>query len=156
MAQNDIDAFPADAAGITPTSAASVWGFGLWTELTTGFAFDIYIISLSFQITNIPALDTTVEQLFEIGIGTAGAEITEVQVPYNVRNDTQVGYYLTRPEHIFLPEPIEITAGNRIAVRVADSLVTAITYNGVKIMYKEGATAYTPVDPMGMMGIYGL
>jgi hypothetical protein len=156
MALDDIDAFPAGAAGITPISAASVWGFGLWTQLTTGFAFDIYIISLSFQITNIPALDTTVEQLFEIGIGTAGAEITEVQVPYNVRNDTQVGYYLTRPEHIFLPEPIEITAGNRIAVRVADSLATAITYNGVKIMFKEGATAYTPVDPMGMMGIYGL
>jgi len=156
MALDDINAFPADAAGITPTSAASVWGFGLWTELTTGFAFDIYIISLSFQITNIPALDTTVEQLFEIGIGTAGAEITEVQVPYNVRNDTQVGYYLTRPEHIFLPEPIEITAGNRIAVKVADSLATAITYNGVKIMYKEGAASYTPVDPMGMMGIFGL
>jgi hypothetical protein len=156
MAQNDIDAFPADAAGITPTSAASVWGFGLWTQLTTGFAFDIYIISLSFQITNIPALDTTVEQLFEIGIGTAGAEVTEVQVPYNVRNDTQVGYYLTTPEHIFLPEPIEITAGNRIAVRVADSLATAITYNGVKIMYKEGAASYTPVDPFGQMGIFGL
>lgn len=156
MALDDIESLPADATGIAPTSGASAWGFGLWTELTSATTTDIYVISLVFQITNIPALDTTVEQLFEIGIGTAGAEVTDIQIPYNVRNDTQVGYYLTRPDHIFLPEPVLIPEGTRIAVRVADSLATAITYQGVKIMYKEGASAYTPVDPFGMMGIFGI
>lgn len=156
MALDDIDSLPAAAAGITPTSGASAWGFGLWTELTSATTTDIYVISLVFQITNIPALDTTVEQLFEIGIGPLGAEITDIQIPYNVRNDTQVGYYLTRPDHIFLPEPVLITSGTRIAIRVADSLATAITYQGVKIMYREGASAYTPVDPFGMMGIFGI
>lgn len=156
MALDDIESLPADATGITPTSGASAWGFGLWTELTSATTTDIYVISLVFQITNIPALDTTVEQLFEIGIGTAGAEVTDIQIPYNVRNDTQVGYYLTRPDHIFLPEPVLITSGTRIAIRVADSLATAITYQGVKIMYKEGASAFTAVDPFGMMGIFGI
>lgn len=157
MALDDIESLPADATGITPTSGASAWGFGLWTELTSATTTDIYVISLVFQITNIPALDTTVEQLFELGTGgPGGTEVTQIQIPYNVRNDTQVGYYLTTPIHIFLPEPMLITSGTRIAVRVANSLATAITYQGVKIMYKEGASAYTPVDPFGMMGIFGI
>lgn len=156
MALDDIESLPTTANGITPISAASAWGFGLWTELTSATTTDIYVISLLFQITNIPALDTTVEQLFEIGIGAAGAEVTDIQIPYNVRNDTLVGYYHTRPNHIFLPEPVLIASGTRIAIRVADSLATAITYQGVKIMYKEGASAFTPVDPFGMMGIFGI
>lgn len=156
MALDDIDALPAAADGITVSSAASAWGYGVWVELSASLSTDIYIISVLFESTNIPALDTTIEQIIDVGVGAAGAESTKVQIPYTVRCDTQVSYYLTTPETIYLPEPYLISSGERVAIKVADSLAAAVTYNGVKLMYKEGASGFTPSDPFGMMGIFGI
>jgi len=150
MASGRYLSLPAASAGKSPASAASAWGYGAWVEIVPSLEGGIYVTGFAFQITNIPALDTTVEQLFEISTGAAGSESLEIQIPYSFRMDTAIGYYLTKTLNVYFPEPMFIAAGSRVAVRAADSLVTAITYGGVKLMYREGnsptVALNTPTD----------
>ncbi len=145
MAANQFLSLTGAATGLAPASAASAWGYGSYVEIvsaasnTTGKS----IIGLSFQVTNVPALDTTHELIFDIGTGAGGAEVTKLQVPYSFRNDTQIGYYLTNTLNVFFPEPYFLAGGTRLAVKVADTLASAITYNGVKVLYEELAPALT-------------
>ncbi len=139
MASNQILSLPGPSVGLSPASAASSWGFGSWVVVAPNTGTGIAIHGLSVQSTNIPTADTTVEQLFEIGIGAGGSETTQIQLPYTLLSDTAVGIYLTTHYEIALPEPVFLAAGTRIAVRVADSLVSAVTYQGVKVIYRETA-----------------
>ena len=141
MAVSDIDSLPSTANGISVTSTTAAWGTPSWTEVTTGVGRTIYLNGITFQPTLIPALDTTIEILIELGIGGAGSEVVEVQIPYSFRNDTQVGYYFQTSHTIFLPEPIEILPNTRITARAYDSHTAAVTYQGVKLWYREGAVA---------------
>ena len=140
MALGDLLSLPAAATGLAPISGAGAWGYGSWAEASASLATDIYVIGLTFQLTNSPvSLDTTYEQLFEIGTGASGAEVTKIQIPYSFRSDTVAyGYYKDTIKYFF-PEPLTISAGTRVAVRATDSIAAAITYNGVKILYREGA-----------------
>lgn len=128
---------PNSAAGFTPASAASSWGYGAWTQLSAGLDVDVYISGITFQVINTPALDTTVQQLFEIGIGAIGSEVVAIQIPFSIRADTLVGYFRSDIYTVSLPEPMLTSARTCIAIRVADSLATAITYDGFKIMYQR-------------------
>lgn len=135
--------------GATPASAASAWGFGSWAEvLPNGWPYDIAIYGLTFEVTNVPALDTTIEELFEIGTGAPGAEVTKVQVPYTLRADTgPIGYYLERMLYPAFGEPMLVPAGTRVAVRAADSLASVVTYEGVKVYFREVAAAVVALPP---------
>jgi len=128
---------PNVTTGLSPASAASAWGYGAWIQASAGMDVDVYLSGFSFQITNTPSLDVTTEQLFEIGTGVIGSEVTKIQIPYSIRVDTIDCYYLTNIFNVYFPEPMLVSAGTCITVRAADSLVTAITYNGVKIMYQR-------------------
>ena len=142
MAENQILSLPAAATGLTPASSATAWLYGSWVEASASLGTKIYVIGLAFQITNTPAsLDTTYAQLFEIGIGAAASEVTKIQIPYSYRADTVAYGYYRNTLKVFLPEPYEIPAGTRVAVRATDSIASAITYNGVKIIYREGAVS---------------
>lgn len=145
MAAGQYLSIPTAAAGLTPASAASAWGYGTWVEVVSAASNTTskYISGFSFQITNVPALDTSTEQLFEIGTGASSAEVTKVQVPYSIRADTLANYYMTNIFNVYFPEPMVISTGTRIAVRVADSLTSAITYNGVKLLYLEANPTFS-------------
>ncbi|MBV5280269.1 MAG: hypothetical protein J0651_03150, partial [Actinobacteria bacterium] len=68
--------------------------------------------------------------------------MTKLQVPHSYRADTittannGLGYRM--PFTFYFPEPYFIPLGSRIAVRATDSIASAITYGGVKILYQEG------------------
>lgn len=160
MALNDILAVPSTSTPSTISTPASAWGFSGWSELTSFLLHDSNIIGISVQVTysgGTPGLDITNEFIVEIGTGEAGAEVTDLQIPYSYRQDTTIGYYLTRTYTIMLPEPHVITAGTRIAARIADSNTSALTYSGVKIYYRAEADTLSGVfDPMGMLGIFGI
>lgn len=152
MALAQFLSLPAAATGLAPASSATAWLYGSWVQASASLGTDIYVMGLTFQITNVPALDTTVQQLFEIGIGAGGSEVTKVQIPYSFRADDLTGYYHTRAYNIFLPEPFTIVAGTRVAVRVTDSLASAITYGGVKIWYREGAAPAVTRKALMLLG----
>ena len=153
MAQNDFRSLPAAAAGLTPASPATAWAYGAWVQASASLASDIYVMGLVFQPTNVPALDTTHEMLFEIGTGAGGAEAVKVQIPYSIKPDTLVGYYMSGSYSIQLSEPMLIAQGTRVAVRCTDSLASAITYNGVKIRHMEGATTANAKSYLMLMGV---
>jgi hypothetical protein len=129
--------YPTAASGVTVTSDASAWGFGAWVEVYAGHPYDASLTGVVWQVTSIPSVDTTQEVLFEIGFGATGAESTRAQIPYSVRNDTQVGYYLDASFRYVFPEPIVLRRHTRIAARVADGSASALTYEGVKIWLRE-------------------
>src|SRR3990167_8709190 len=145
MAQDQFLSFPANSAGFTPITGAGAWVFGSWVVATTGLGYDIDIIGFTFQTTPSPsALDTTNEGIFEIGTGADGSEVTQIQIPFQLRADTTAyGYYKRGQIPVFFPEPRTIPPGTRIVVRIAHSVASAATYNGVKVLYKEGITTVT-------------
>jgi hypothetical protein len=139
MALAQFLSLPAIEAGKAPVSSASAWAFGNWVEISASITTDIYLIGIQFQLGSTkPSLDTTTQQLFEIGIGGSGAEVTKLQFPYSFRKDTAVGYYHTKTINVFLPEPYFIQGLSRVAVRATDSIASAITYTNFKIFYREG------------------
>ena len=155
MAQDQYLSFPAAAAGLTPITGATAWVFGSWVVATTGLGYDIDIIGFTLQVTPAsPALDTTFEAVAEIGTGADGSEVTQIQIPFQLRTDTTAyGYYKQGQIPVFFPEPRTISAGTRLAVRVAHNVTAAITYNGVKILYKEGVTTVTDDRATKMVNI---
>jgi len=146
MAANQILSLPAAATGLAPDSSATAWTYGTAVTASASLGVGINIIGLQFQVTNIPTVDATQEILFDITIGGT----TKVQIPYTQRSDTAVGYYQAPSQTIFLPEPYSVPGGSAVAVKVTDSLSSAITYNGVKILYQEktppAVALNTPAD----------
>lgn len=136
MANTDLFlAMPEYSSGVAPASTATAWTFGDWKLIHQDVSRDLAIISFNIQVTYAPATAaTTFEQLFEIGIGQQGSEVTKIQIPHCIRVDTAVGHFMTAFSW-FLPEPFEVKANTRISVRVADSSGAATTFNGVKMVY---------------------
>lgn len=131
--------YPAAAAGISRASSGSTaWSFSAWTEVVPASTITatFYIAGLTWAWhTPLAATDTTYEWIIELGTGSAGSESTIIQVPSSVRNDTAVGF--TPSNFVTFPEPKEVAANTRIAVRVAYSLATTSnTLSGIKIMYE--------------------
>jgi hypothetical protein len=155
MAEGDVISLNAALAGLAPVSTTADWGVQSWTELTSGLGSDIYIIGVSLGTTQVPSVDVTVQILFELGKGLGGAETVFAQMPFSFRCDTAVGYYQLRSCQQWFPEPILVSAGTRIALRMYDSHTSAVTYAGVKIWYKEGLSL-GGFDPFGSMGFFGI
>lgn len=127
--------YPTTSNGISLTTTAIAWEYSDWKPLAKVITQDINIISLKFQFTLVMSADTTYEQIYEIGVNQGLGIVTKVQLPISVRNDTAVGFYNT-PDSIFLPEPYSVTAGASIYVRVATSVASAKTINGIKLTYQ--------------------
>ena len=139
MALGDLKVLPDNVAGATPGSGALAWSYGLWVEVQASLPTDIYIYGFMFQNTDAsPGADTLRQYLFEIGIGAAGSEVVKLQIPTSSLSDTTAYGYYKDTLKVFLPELFEIPYGTRVAVRVTDSIASAITYNGVKIFYRVG------------------
>lgn len=127
--------YPKTENGLTLTTTAVAWEYSDWKPIAKVITQDIDIISLRFQFTLVMSVDTTYEQLYEIGINQGLGIVTKIQLPISVRSDTAVGFYAT-PDRIFLPEPYTVRAGASIYVRVATSVASAKTINGIKLQYQ--------------------
>jgi hypothetical protein len=136
--------YPTTEAGVTLTTTAVAWAYSDWKPLAKVITQDIDIISLRFQFTLVMSADTTYEQLYEIGINQGSGIVTKIQLPISVRNDTAVGFYMT-PDRIFLPEPYTVKAGASIYVRVATSVASAKTINGIKLQYQASDPNKSPL-----------
>lgn len=129
---------PSRSTGAWPASGATAWVYGSWIEIIDKLDSGMYLFGLQFQIGVIPiSLDITMQQLFEVGIGPSGSEVVKLQLPYSIRIDTGLGFVNSRGYSISFPEPMLIPAGSRISVRVTDSIAAAVSYEGVKLMYRE-------------------
>jgi hypothetical protein len=131
--------YPAAAAGISRASSGSTaWSFSAWTEVVpvNTITSIFYIAGLTWAWhTPLAAADTTYEWIIELGTGAGGAETTIIQVPCSVRADTLAGF--APSNFVVFPEPKEVAADTRIAVRVAYSLATTSnTLSGIKILYQ--------------------
>lgn len=131
--------YPAAAAGISRASSGSTaWSYSSWTEVVpvSTITSTFYIAGLTWMWhTPLAAVDTTYEWIIELGTGSGGAESMIIQVPSSVRNDTAVGF--PSSNMVIFPEPKEVAANTRIAVRVAYSLATTSnTLTGIKILYQ--------------------
>ena len=65
-------------SGITVTAPGVSWAFGDWRPIAKITTQDINIISLQFQVTNVPSTDTTYKHLFEIGTHTGSGIVTKI------------------------------------------------------------------------------
>lgn len=128
---------PAAAAGAAPASSASAWAFGSWVSLGRVTNSALAAFGLQWQNQSLPADDVTQEILWEIGTGESGLEQTRIQIPYSFRRDSNIGYFLMTPYHVFLPEPVMFYNGTRLWVRVTDSIASALTYTGAKLIYRD-------------------
>lgn len=136
MANTDLYlSMPADAVGISLVTSSTAWTFGAWVIVDGSLGTDIKIYSIAFHPTNIPTVDTASEFVIEVGKGHPGAETTIIQIPYSIKSDTAVGIYLPDSE-VVLPEPVFVQSGQTISMRVAGSVASAVTYQGVKIKYQ--------------------
>lgn len=136
MAANQFLSLPAAATGLSLVSSATAWAYGSPVTLAASLASDIAVIGFEFHNTDIPAVDTNQDILFEITVGGT----TMIQLPFNMKADSLVGYDFAESASIqafYFPEPYFIPAGSAVAVKVTDSIAAALTYNGVKILYNE-------------------
>lgn len=145
----NIFTIPVSNTGAPPASAGSAWGFGSWVEILPSFPYDVAILGLEVKHPAAPGLTTTYEGVIEIGTGAAGSESTKLQIPQTLRNVTAVGYLQGDPISVDLPEPYLVAAGTRIAVRVADSHSSALTWTGVKLYVQEQAASGTTISKAG-------
>lgn len=132
-----IRSYPERISGISISTPASAWGYGSYVRIVDYVNKDIKLFGFRFQVTNTPTADATNEFLFEISIGRQGNEVVRCQQSYIHRSDTNAGYFLLSNINIFFPEPVIIKEGQRLSIRAADSLSSAITYQGIKILYSS-------------------
>jgi hypothetical protein len=90
------------------------------------------ILGFTSEYASSIGVDTTDQSVLDIGTGAAGAEVRQLQFPFNIRNDTQVGYY--KSVSVFLPEPYLVSAGTRLSVRVASSPAIARTHQAIRLL----------------------
>ena len=140
MASGQYLSYPAASSGLSTTTGIGAWAFPIsWSELVSSAAVAMNAIGVQFQITTVSTTggqDTTFEMILEIGTGTAGNEVLQIQVPYTWRYQTKVGYYLHASITIYFPRGLFIAGGQRVAVRAASS-AGSDTFNGIKLLYVE-------------------
>jgi len=132
----NIECYPLAASGPTVASPATAWAWGSWVEIvpantiTSDFVIT-HLIALEDPAT--PAVDTRIQTVFQLGIGDAGSEVVIISIPVTFLIDSKVGH--VAPWIIPLPVPRKVAANSRVAIRVTDSVATAFTYGGCKIVY---------------------
>lgn len=132
----EIECYPLAAPGPTIVSSATAWAWpAAWTELVP-----VNTIAVDFVITHFISLefptgstDVRHQTLFQIGTGTAGAEVVVASIPVTWLIDSGVGHL--SPWMFPLVVPRQVIANKRVAIRVTDEMAVAYTYGGCKIMF---------------------
>jgi hypothetical protein len=162
MAIGDYICVPAAGTLVTSSTSATAWvDPGGWSVI--GTPVDTYIGIVAVEITPryVPAVDTTIEVLLEVGIGSFVLGQTMVaQIPFSYRSDTAVGYYMTDPVMFYFPEPLyaDMSGGKSIYSKVYNS-VNVLNIYDLRLYYvvqPAPSGSFEPVDPFGMMGIFGI
>jgi hypothetical protein len=148
MANTDINyVLPNQLRPLTAVfSGNSAWGYGSWNVVDDSIGAG-QITGFSFQWNTIPAVDTTIEAIFEISVGNAlGNYSAKLQLPFSLRSDTAADYYYTNT--IFLPEGYTVSSGSVIAIRVADNQTDSLAYNGIRIIFTASSDTRKPNTPV--------
>lgn len=128
---------PAAAAGISRATSGAAWTNSAYTEIIAANAITttFYIAGVTWMWwTPLAAVDTTYEIELALGVGGAGAEVEKIVIPSSVRNDTAVG--MMPSNFVMLPEPHQVAANSRVAVRVRYGTAAAVTLTGIKVWYQ--------------------
>lgn len=121
-------------ANVRVQSGLTAWSYGDWMVLDSSVPNTINIIGFSFSWAYIPAVDTTIQCIFDISVAPRGQRAVKIQLPYSLRSDTAVGIYNVKSNLVYLPEGFVVPADSEIAVRVADSIVGNLGYNCVSLL----------------------
>ncbi len=121
-------------ANVRVQSGLAAWSYGDWMVLDSSVPNTINIVGFSFSWTYVPAVDTTIECVFDISVAERGKREVDIQLPFSLRSDTAVGYYMNKSNLVYLPEGYVVPAGSEIAVRVADSIVGNLGYDCISLM----------------------
>lgn len=134
----EIKCYPLLAAGPTVASVATAWTWpASWTQLVPVNTITSNFVIVGFVALEFPtaSVDSRHSTLFQIGTGTAGAEVVIASISVTWLIDSLVGHL--SPWVFCLPVPRYVTANLRVAIRVTDEMAVAYTYGGCKIMYIE-------------------
>jgi len=129
--------YPAAAAGVSRASSGSAWTSSAWTEVVpvNTITDTFYIAGITWMWwTPLAAADTTYEIELALGIGASGSETEIIVIPASVRGDTLAGHVPTNI--VILPEPKQIAANTRVAVRLRYGVAASVTVTGIKILYQ--------------------
>ncbi len=119
---------PAAASGIDPVNSGAGWTNGAWSQVLAATAEADSIIGIIYGWDTL--LNTTrVEAEIEIGTGGAGSEVAVGYIPAFKQQGSGGGASNSSGESIderpiFLPAPIEVASGIRVAVRLRSSSTT--------------------------------
>lgn len=140
MALGQILSLPSNSNGFTSSASTLVpaWTFPVYTTITNGLSYPIYIIGVSYMLDNGAGDDSTLEMLMDIGFGLSGSEVSKIQIPYSLRRDQNSGFYMEIQHTIFLPEPVLAPANTRISYTVARGQAVSSVFEGIKLFYQEG------------------
>lgn len=119
---------PAAAGGIDPANSGVAWTSGAWSQVVASTSEDDSIIGYMAAT----ALGIFWEGEIDIGTGGAGSEVVVATIPVENLYTSNVGYNTVLPA--FLPAPIEIPTGTRVAVRVRSSSTTGRPAD-IKLVY---------------------
>jgi hypothetical protein len=125
---------PGAAAGVGITAGAGAWTFSAYSQLVAASAITatFYLVGVCFHPPAASAVTTTNEFLLELATGAAASEVTQIQLPFTVRNVTAAGYI--PPAWLAVPEPKQVAANVRVAARLAAS-VASLAITGLKLVY---------------------
>lgn len=134
--QLTVRSLPDAEAGLSFTVRTASWNFTPWQVVADYLPSDHYVLGITFQYGfALAAVDTTYEQIFEVGVGKVSDPVTKIQIPTSVRFDTAVGYYFPPRVQFSLPEPFFIPEGSTVCMRMTGTLqFSTDTYNGVKLL----------------------
>lgn len=144
-------AIPTIENGLTLTTPAIAWQYSDWKVVGKKIPAAINIVGIAFEANFVLSADDAVnEQLFEIGFGRPDNAVVKLQFPHSWRADTRVGFYPTKAFNVFLPEPYVMPALSTFCIRVARGIATAVTYNGIKVLYQSDKELVSPNSKMNM------
>jgi hypothetical protein len=134
----------------TVAAGASAWANTAWVELVGSHPFGLALERVDFypQVASATYLvNTTYEMEIVIGIGAPGSEVEKVVIPCSWRINDRTGHCeITLPPN--LPEPYEIPAFTRVAVRTRQSVASAPGIQALKGMFKEVVPAGVVTTPL--------
>ena len=117
------------AVGTTLTSSASADTYGSYVQMIASTSAAIYIVGITIDTPTI----TTAVDIIQVMIGTGPATETPVgewKFGYKVASGPVFPPMLVS---FIFPFPIPVATGTRIALKVADDVASALTYNATLI-----------------------
>jgi len=129
----EINTYPAGAAGATPSSAASGWGFGSWVEVVPASTITNDFVIVGVNLMQAEINGPTMEALLEIGTGAAASEVTKIQMPWAIKRESSASAgrsWMISTGNALSGGVIghKVPANTRVAARIADSSASARAY----------------------------